>query len=190
MLRETIERELAISVSAIGSRQTRHLATRQERVIGQADRQQERLRLRAADVAHVPCVAGLRVADHTIQFAEHLEWASAHAPPRAVAPHLNSRDPNRRLRIGYVSSDFKDHAAAHFIRPMLEAHDRESADVFDAVLIPALCSSQEERENYLCCGTITQGSRSALTFVAPSVHLDWRQFAEFMSGLRAFAPSH
>ena len=42
----------------------------------------------------------------------------------------NLRDPDRKLRIGYVSSDFKDHAAAHFIKPVLEAHDRESLEVF------------------------------------------------------------
>ena len=37
---------------------------------------------------------------------------------------------NRRLRIGYVSHDFKRHSVANFIRPVLREHDRDSFEVF------------------------------------------------------------
>lgn len=37
----------------------------------------------------------------------------------------NSPDPDRKLRIGYLSSDFRRHSVVHFITPVLEAHDRE-----------------------------------------------------------------
>lgn len=36
----------------------------------------------------------------------------------------------RRLRIGYVSGDFKFHSTRHFIAPLLEHHDRTKVEVF------------------------------------------------------------
>lgn len=38
-------------------------------------------------------------------------------------------DPKRALRIAYLSSDFCRHSVAHFITPVLEAHDRETVHV-------------------------------------------------------------
>ncbi|MGH6947744.1 MAG: tetratricopeptide repeat protein [Kiloniellales bacterium] len=42
----------------------------------------------------------------------------------------NTPDPNRRLRIGYVSPDFKRHVSAYFIEGVLSAHDRSKVEVF------------------------------------------------------------
>lgn len=55
-------------------------------------------------------------------FAEHLRYAEQfEAPLRASWPqHANTRDPERRLRIGFVSADLYNHAVAHFITPILE----------------------------------------------------------------------
>ena len=36
----------------------------------------------------------------------------------------------RPLRIGYVSPDFRQHSVAHFIEPVLAAHDKKNFDVF------------------------------------------------------------
>ena len=40
-------------------------------------------------------------------------------------PPANDRDPERRLRIGYVSPDFRTHSMRHFLEPLLANHDRE-----------------------------------------------------------------
>ena len=44
-------------------------------------------------------------------------------------PHSNDREPSRRLRVGYVSPDFRKHAASHFVEPLLDHHDRSAVEV-------------------------------------------------------------
>jgi len=53
-------------------------------------------------------------------------WRRQRANPLAheITEHANDRTPERRLRIGYVSPDFRDHPAASFVLPLLEHHDR------------------------------------------------------------------
>lgn len=60
--------------------------------------------------------------DAAALFAEHVRYADHfEAPLRASWPqHRNPRDPERRLRIGFVSADLYNHAVAHFITPVLE----------------------------------------------------------------------
>ncbi len=43
--------------------------------------------------------------------------------------HANTRDPERRLRIGYVSPDLRQHSVASFIEPVLAQHDKSSVEV-------------------------------------------------------------
>jgi protein O-GlcNAc transferase len=43
--------------------------------------------------------------------------------PRRATAYGNSRDPARRLRVGYVSGDLRAHSVAVFIEPVLERHD-------------------------------------------------------------------
>jgi len=45
-------------------------------------------------------------------------------------PHPNRPDPQRRLKIGYVSPDFRRHAVAYFSEPLLIAHDREQFELY------------------------------------------------------------
>lgn len=58
-------------------------------------------------------------------FREHRRWSERHEKPlaHAIRPHANDRNPDRPLRIGYVSSDFRDHATARFLEPILAHHD-------------------------------------------------------------------
>ena len=50
-------------------------------------------------------------------------------PARFLRP-ANSRDPERRLRIGYLSRDFRRHPVALFLIPALERHDRSGFEVY------------------------------------------------------------
>lgn len=47
----------------------------------------------------------------------------------SVAPSP-ARDPDRRIRIGYVSADFRTHSVGYFIEGVLSAHARQDFEVF------------------------------------------------------------
>ena len=66
-----------------------------------------------------------RVDDPESLLDDHLRWAAI-ATERPAAPPRdfhNDRDPERPLRVGYVSADFKGHAVSLFIEPLLARHD-------------------------------------------------------------------
>jgi protein O-GlcNAc transferase len=65
-------------------------------------------------------------------FEEHLAWARIHAEPlkAQIRPHGNDRNPERRLRIGYVSADFREHTRARFVEPVIANHDRDQFEIF------------------------------------------------------------
>ncbi len=45
-------------------------------------------------------------------------------------PHHVDRSADRRLRIGYLSPDFRQHSVAHFIEPVLRHHDHGQFDIY------------------------------------------------------------
>ncbi|MBV8169215.1 MAG: hypothetical protein JO021_20650, partial [Alphaproteobacteria bacterium] len=55
--------------------------------------------------------------------AAHRAYEAALPPLPAPAVHTNPRDPERPLRIGYVSADFCAHPVGYFVLPVLAAHD-------------------------------------------------------------------
>ncbi|MGA3066410.1 MAG: tetratricopeptide repeat protein [Tepidisphaeraceae bacterium] len=64
-------------------------------------------------------------------FAQLSQWDHRHAQPlrRTLPPHQNDRRPARRLKIGYLSCEFWAQAEAHFVLPLLEAHDRQAFEI-------------------------------------------------------------
>jgi protein O-GlcNAc transferase len=65
-------------------------------------------------------------------FSEHLKLAKKFEGPLlpGIIPHTNDRTLDRRLRIGYVSPDFRRHSVAYFIEPVLSAHNKEHFEIF------------------------------------------------------------
>ncbi|MBT7943866.1 MAG: hypothetical protein HN719_10965, partial [Alphaproteobacteria bacterium] len=45
-------------------------------------------------------------------------------------PFTNDKNAERRLRIGYLTSDFRDHPVGHNVFPLISAHDRADFEVF------------------------------------------------------------
>ena len=60
------------------------------------------------------------------------KWNQIYARPLApfILPHSNLPDPNRKLRIGYVSPDFSSHPVGRFLLPLIEQHDRDHFELF------------------------------------------------------------
>ncbi|MDP1558296.1 MAG: tetratricopeptide repeat protein [Nitrosomonas sp.] len=44
--------------------------------------------------------------------------------------HSNDRNPNRRLRVGYVSPDFRQHSCRSYLEPLLAHHDKTQIEVY------------------------------------------------------------
>ena len=67
------------------------------------------------------CLSQSEAVDAAMLFAEHCRFGEQfEAPLRANWPqHANSPDPERRLQIGFVSADLRNHAVASFIEPLL-----------------------------------------------------------------------
>ncbi len=61
----------------------------------------------------------------------HLDWGRTHGAALAPGGDPFPEHPGReRLRIGYVSADFRKHSVAFFVEGVLKAHDRERFEIF------------------------------------------------------------
>jgi predicted O-linked N-acetylglucosamine transferase (SPINDLY family) len=106
-------------------------------------RQQEAVELYRQALAEQPQEAGLHSnllfvliglaqAEPQQVLAEHRAWAARFADQlTAAAPaHDNSPEPERVLRIGYVSADFRRHAVARYMEPVLRHHSSGRFEVY------------------------------------------------------------
>lgn len=74
--------------------------------------------------------------DAAVVFSEHANWGRLHTHlPRCQHDGITT-DPDRQLRIGYVSPDFRQHSVGYFIEPVLARHDRNAVEVFCYANVP------------------------------------------------------
>jgi len=71
-------------------------------------------------------------------YREHSRYAERFEAPmrERCLPHSNSPEPERRLRVGYISPDFRAHSVAYFVEPVLARHDKSRFEVFCYFLRP------------------------------------------------------
>jgi protein O-GlcNAc transferase len=61
----------------------------------------------------------------------HTEWGRLHAD--SVTPLRRPRNhpaPGRRLRVGYISNNFRRQAVSAFVLPILQHHDRQAVEIY------------------------------------------------------------
>jgi protein O-GlcNAc transferase len=70
--------------------------------------------------------------DARMIYEEQRRWHERHGEPlrRLIGPHTNDPNPDRRLRIGYVSPDFHKHVLGRNLLPLLREHDRGQVEIF------------------------------------------------------------
>lgn len=90
--------------------------------------------------AESPMTSIRRKADVQLNMRVAQSWSRQIARQAAtLAPQPTIEYPRQsvqRIRIGYLSNDFKDHAVAHQIRGMLERHDRRNFEIFGYAINP------------------------------------------------------
>ncbi len=64
-------------------------------------------------------------------FEEHRRWNKNYALPlgKNIAPHTNTPQKERRIRIGYVSPDFRSHPTSRFMIGPLGAHNKDNVEI-------------------------------------------------------------
>jgi predicted O-linked N-acetylglucosamine transferase (SPINDLY family) len=99
--------------------------------------------------AHSPLVFTMHLhpAYDAQAIAEELRnWNHQHAEPlrKFIQPHSNDRSPDRRLRLGYVSPDFRDNVVGQNLLPLFQHHDRRQFDItcYAHVLSPDAITSR------------------------------------------------
>jgi predicted O-linked N-acetylglucosamine transferase (SPINDLY family) len=80
-------------------------------------------------------------------YAAYGEFEEALAKPLygAWRAHGNDRNVERRLKVGYVSPDFRRHSTRHFLLPLLAHHDRSR---YEIVAYAELAKEDEITEQY------------------------------------------
>lgn len=60
---------------------------------------------------------------------EHRRFGAAFPPRRERDSFTRDRDPHRRLRVGYLSADFREHVVSFFVEPVFEAHNPRVVEI-------------------------------------------------------------
>jgi len=102
----------------------------------------EAVRIHEKTLAHWPelhaaasniCFESTYVAEFSPEevFERHLDWARRFEAPRLARAyrHRQGSDPEKRLRVGYVSGDFGHHPVGFLLREVIRRHDKERFEI-------------------------------------------------------------
>jgi len=100
-----------------------------------------------SNIAYAVCF--LPGCDPKAILAENRHWDQMHARPEwRQTTHANEPDPLRRLRIGYVAPDFREHCQSLFTIPLLSHQDRRQFEIFCYADVPKPDAITERIKGY------------------------------------------
>jgi predicted O-linked N-acetylglucosamine transferase (SPINDLY family) len=100
-------------------------------------------------------------------FAEHQKFDEHYAKPLASSMTLpgNERSSGRRLKIGYVSPDFRKHSVAYFMAPILAHHNHDQFEIFcyyhDTKIDDMTRRFQQYADHFLPCAELSDEELAA-----------------------------
>jgi predicted O-linked N-acetylglucosamine transferase (SPINDLY family) len=104
--------------------------------------------------------------------AEHRQWARQFAEPlaRTIRPHENDGTADRRLRLGYVSPDFRAHAVGQMLKAFLPHQNRGHFEIacYSDVRMPDAVTAQLKGSANRWCDIAGQSDAQ----VAERIHAD------------------
>jgi predicted O-linked N-acetylglucosamine transferase (SPINDLY family) len=83
--------------------------------------------------------------DPAVHLAAARTWAAEYVVPPLELNRERERSRDRRLRVAYLSQDFGNHPVGHLIAPVLEAHSRDSLEVYCVAMGPSDGSAERVR---------------------------------------------
>lgn len=93
--------------------------------------------------------------DEEVMAAEHQFWAKTLRPLNTTEISAFSKNTSssskRKIRIGYISPDFRNHSVRYFFRPLLENHNKEKFETFlyhDHFISDAQTASIQEKSDH------------------------------------------
>lgn len=93
------------------------------------------LKISQIDSVHSSMLFALNAVSAVTQkdiYDESLRWGERFAKPlyKKIHGYLNSTNPDRIIRIGYVSGDFRQHPIANYLQPVLSSHNKHAVEVY------------------------------------------------------------
>jgi len=77
------------------------------------------------------CMNYMPGVDPKLIYKEHLRWAELFGiEDKTIKPCRISRAARRRLRVGYISPDLREHSVARFLLPLLNNHNKNIFEVY------------------------------------------------------------
>jgi len=133
------------------------------------------LRIARSAEVHSDLIVAMQYDDrqtHEALLSEARTWAQRYADrsPRRTDEFSNDPDPDRRVRIGYLSPDLRDHPLGRLLESVLAAHDRRAVEVFcynDSAGAPSSADTvarriREHSHNWRDTGAMTHQSLADL----------------------------
>jgi len=94
---------------------------------------------------------------------EHRNWGRINEEKQGtdIFSHTKSTRVDKRLRIGYVSSDFRKHALSYFFEPILKNHDKSHVEIYcySDVHIPDDTTERLKKMSDKWCSTLEMNDK-------------------------------